>query len=62
MSERTGVAEGGEGARVYQLLNLINLGTSFADMIYTFGRYYLHRYGCAIDFNVSLGADLKLLY
>lgn len=56
------MAEGGEGARVYQLLNLINLGTSFADMIYTFGRYYLHRYGCAIDFNVSLGADLKLLY
>jgi len=38
------------------------MGTSFADVIYTFGRYYLHKYGCAIDFNITIGADLQMVY
>lgn len=48
--------------RVYQLLNLINLGTSFADIIYTFGRYYMDTFSCVIDFNIILGADIQGLY
>lgn len=48
--------------RVYQLLNLMNLGTSFADIIYIFGRYYMNMFTCAIDFNIILGADLQGLY
>jgi hypothetical protein len=47
---------------MYQLLNLINLGTSFVDIIYTFGRYYMNNFACAIDFNIILGADLQGLY
>ena len=49
-------------AKVYQLINLITLGTSFADIIYIFGRYYLDKFTCAIDFNIILGADLQGLY
>lgn len=49
-------------AKVYQLLNIINLATSFCDVIYTFGRYYLGKFGSAIDFNIALGADLNGLY
>ena len=48
--------------RAYQLINLINIGTSFSDMIYILGRYYLNRFGCAVDFNVLLGVDLQGLY
>lgn len=48
--------------RVYQLINLLNMGTSFTDIIYTFGRYYITEYGCAVDFNISIGADLQVIY
>jgi hypothetical protein len=41
---------------------LINLGTSFADVIYTLGRYYMDRFGWAVDFNITMGADLQGLY
>jgi hypothetical protein len=43
-------------------MNLIHLGTSFADIIYTFGRYYMDKFTCAIDFNIVLGADLQSIY
>jgi hypothetical protein len=49
-------------AKVYQLLNLINLGTSFTEMIYTIGRYYVKEYEHVIDFNIVLAADIKFLY
>ena len=48
--------------RVYQLINLLNMGSTFADIIYTFGRYYLHQFGWAVDFNITIGADLKVVY
>jgi hypothetical protein len=48
--------------RVYQLINLLNMGSTFADIIYTFGRYYLNQYGWSVDFNVTIGADLKIVY
>ena len=48
--------------RVYQLINLLTMGTSFTDIIYTFGRYYIQEYGCAVDFNISIGADLQVIY
>lgn len=48
--------------RVYQLLNLLHLGTSFSDIIYTFGRYYMDSFACVVDFNIILGADLQGLY
>lgn len=48
--------------RTYQLLNLITLATSFSEIIYTFGRYYLDRFTCSIDFNIILGADLQFVY
>lgn len=48
--------------RVYQLINLLTMGTCFSDVIYTFGRYYLTDYGCAVDFNMTIGADLQLIY
>lgn len=48
--------------RAYQLLNLINLATSFSDVIYTLGRYYLDRFGWAVDFNILMGADLQRIY
>ena len=56
-----GLSTEGE-ARVYQLLNIISLATSFCDVIYTFGRYYLNKFGWEIDFNIVLGADLNGLY
>ena len=49
-------------ARVYQLLNVINIATSFSDIIYTFGRYYMEKFTFIIDFNIILGADLQSLY
>ena len=48
--------------RVYQLINLLAMGTCFTDVIYTFGRYYLAEYGCAVDFNMAIGADLQIIY
>ena len=48
--------------RAYQLLNLINLATSFSDVIYTLGRYYLDRFSWAVDFNILMGADLQRIY
>jgi GTP:adenosylcobinamide-phosphate guanylyltransferase len=48
--------------RVFQLINLLTMGTSFTDIIYTFGRYYLNDYGWAVDFNITIGADLQIIY
>ena len=44
------------------MLNIITLASSFSDVIYTFGRYYMDKFACAIDFNIILGADLQGLY
>ena len=41
---------------------MITLATSFSDAIYTFGRYYLDKFTCIIDFNIILGADIQELY
>lgn len=38
------------------------MGSTFADIIYTFGRYYLNQFGWAVDFNITIGADLKVVY
>jgi len=48
--------------KVYQLLNLINLGTSFTHLIYIMGRYYAEKYKFIIDFNITLAIDIKNLY
>jgi hypothetical protein len=41
--------------RMYQLMNLIQAGTSFSEIIYTLGRYYGKIYPFSADFNVILG-------
>lgn len=48
--------------RMYQLMNLIQAGTGFCDIIYTLGRYYAKAYPFAADFNVVLGtySDIKV--
>ena len=48
--------------RAYQLINLLNTATSFTDILYTFGRYYMQQYGCTIDFNIVMGVDLQAIY
>jgi hypothetical protein len=62
ISSYYGQTPGEREVRVYQLINLLTMGTCFTDVIYTFGRYYLAEYGCAVDFNMTIGADLQLIY
>ena len=39
---------------LYSKLNLLKRGTSFADILYTFGRYFLNIYVFIVDFNIIL--------
>ncbi len=55
--------------RMYQLMNLIQSGTCFSEIIYTLGRYYSKVYPFATDFNIILGTffpnsgnDLNTVY
>lgn len=41
--------------KMYQLINLIQTGTVFSDILYTLGRYYSRKYPFSIDFNITLG-------
>ena len=41
---------------------MVNLGTSFTQLLYTIGRYYNKEFPFAIDFNITLGTDIKKLY
>lgn len=41
--------------KMYQLMNLIQAGTGFSEILYTLGRYYSKVYPFAADFNIVLG-------
>jgi len=47
---------------MYQLLNLINNGTCFSDIIYQFARYFKENIPFAVDFNIVLAIDIKNIY
>lgn len=49
-------------AKLFQILNLINLGSSFTEMLFVLGRYYQEKVRFAVDFNVVLAQDLNQLY
>jgi hypothetical protein len=37
-------------------------GLAVVDMLYIFGRYYQHKYGFFVDFNIILARDFEELY
>ena len=43
-------------------MNLINMGTSFSDMLFTMGRYYTNKIPFTLDFIITLGQDLSRIY
>lgn len=43
-------------------MNLINMGTSFSDMLFTLGRYYVNKIPFILDFNIALAQDLSKSY
>lgn len=45
---------------MFQLMNLIQAGTSFSEIIYTLGRYYGKVYPFSADFNIVLGNYMML--
>jgi len=51
-----------EPIKSYTILNIIICGTSFADSILTFGRYYGKFNLFFIDFNIILAQDIRQLY
>jgi len=51
-----------EEVKVYQLMNLINAGTSVAPFLFLIGRYFHKKVKVAVLFNVVLAQDISLIY
>ena len=49
-------------ARIYQLLNLINSGTSFSSIFFVLGRYYQQTIRCVQQLNQVLAQDIAFIY
>ena len=51
-----------EEEQMFQMFNLLKRGTSFVEILYTFGRYYLQEYTFIVDFNILMARDINSLY